>query len=86
MTDPAALEAAAKLLLDRADDLYYVGQQIVSKSRGINWKCAKAERFLDAMLARQSECRRLAYELRDLGRDVRAQAYRASTTVTQAGD
>ncbi len=86
MNDPAALEAAAKLLLDRADDLYYVGQQIVAKSMGLNWKCAKAERFRDAMLARQNECRRLAYELRDLGRDVRAQSYRAQTSVKQVGE
>jgi hypothetical protein len=78
MADVADLEAAAKVLLDRADDLYYVGQQIVRHSVGVRWECAKADRFRDAMLARQAECRRLAIDLRDLGRALRVRAQLAS--------
>ena len=76
--DPATLEATAQVLLDRADDLYYLGQQIVSRSSPAGWQCAKADRFHDAMTSRQVECRRLAIELRELGRHLRAQAQAAA--------
>ncbi len=80
MADAAELESTAQILLNRADDLYYLGQQIVHRSSNTTWECAKAQRFHDAMLARQAECRRLAVELRDLGRLMRMQAQAAAAT------
>lgn len=80
MTDAAGLEAAAKVLLNRADDLHYLGQEIVRRSTHAQWECAKAERFRDAMTARQTECQRLAIELRELGRALRARALTVSAT------
>jgi uncharacterized protein YukE len=80
MTDAAGLEAAAKVLLNRADDLHYLGQEIVRRGTNAQWECAKAERFRDAMAARQTECRRLAVELRELGRAVRARSMSITPT------
>ncbi len=80
MADAADLEAAATVLLTRADDLYYLGEQIVRRSAQTRWECAKADRFHDAMLARRTECRRLAVELRDLGRAMRARAQAAAAS------
>jgi uncharacterized protein YukE len=80
MADAAELEAAATVLLTRADDLSYLGEEIVRRSAQTRWECAKAERFHDAMLARRAECRRLAVELRDLGRSMRAQAQVVAAT------
>lgn len=85
MAGAAELEATAQLLLNRADDLYYLGQQIVQRSSNTTWECAKAQRFHDAMLARQTECRRLALELRELGRALRMQAQAAAAAPAPTG-
>ena len=71
--DPGRLEELAALLLRRADDLYYVGQELVRHADRAEWRCAKATRFREAMRARRTETTRLATELRDLGRYLRTQ-------------
>lgn len=75
--DPARLEELAALLLRRADDLYYVGQELVRHAEKAEWRCAKATRFREAMRARRTETTRLATELRDLGRYLRTQSQAA---------
>lgn len=77
MADAASLEAAATVLLTRADDLYYVARQLVERSDRTTWECAKGHRYKDAMVARASECRRLAAGLRDLGAALKARAQAA---------
>jgi hypothetical protein len=86
MADAASLEAAATALLTRADDLYYVGGQLVDRSLRMTWDCAKGQRYREAMLAREAECYRIAAELRDLGvaLKVRAQAAQAPVPVPGA--
>ncbi len=77
MTDPAStaspdeLESMAKVLLRRADDLHAVGTTLRGKAGGAVWRCDKADRYRDAMQARQTESHRLAVKLRDLGRYLR---------------
>jgi hypothetical protein len=82
--DPARLEDLARVLLNRADDLYYVGQELVRKSDRADWRCAKAVRFREAMRGRRSEALRLATQLRELGRWLRQQSQAASATAGQA--
>ncbi len=84
MADAATLEAAATVLLTRADDLYYVGSQLIERSQRTTWDCAKGHRYRDAMLARASECRRLAAELRDLGVALKARAQAAQAPAPAA--
>jgi hypothetical protein len=85
MADAASLEAAATALLTRADDLYYVGNQLVDRSDRTTWECAKGDRYKDAMIARASECRRLALELRDLGAALKARAQAAQAPAQAPG-
>jgi hypothetical protein len=85
MADAASLEAAATVLLTRADDLYYVGGQLVERSDRTTWECAKGDRYREAMIARASECRRLAAELRDLGVVLKARAQAAQAPAPVPG-
>jgi hypothetical protein len=85
MADAASLEAAATVLLRRADDLYYVGSQLVERSDRTTWECAKGHRYKDAMLARASECRRVAGEMRDLGVALKARAQAAQVPAPVPG-
>lgn len=78
--DPSTLEDTAKLLLNRADDLFYLGQEVVRHGHRAEWKCAKADRFREATRARRVEATRLAHQLKDIGRRMRAQAAAATGT------
>ena len=40
-----------------------------------HWECAKADRFREAMVARRRESSRVAFEMRELGRAVRARRW-----------
>ncbi|MCB2178090.1 MAG: hypothetical protein KQH57_19960 [Actinomycetales bacterium] len=84
MADAAALESAAATLIARAEDLAYLGDQIVLHGTRAHWECAKADRFREAMVARRRESSRVAFEMRELGRAVRARAM-AAEAVEQAG-
>lgn len=77
--DAAQLEALARVLLNRADDVYYLGQQLVSKSESVDWRCAKADRFREAMRGRRSEATQIAEQLRDLGRQLRLEGQRIAS-------
>lgn len=76
--DPARLEELARVLLNRADDLYYLGQELVRKGDQAQWRCAQAVRFREGMRGRRGEAARLAAQLRELGRWLRAQAQAAA--------
>ncbi|MEU8262178.1 hypothetical protein AB0C02_16310 [Micromonospora sp. NPDC048999] len=76
--DAARLEELARLLLNRADDVYYVGQQLVGKGDSADWRCAKADRFREAMRGRRGEAVRVATQLRDLGRLLRQHGQQAA--------
>lgn len=76
--DPARLEELAALLLRRANDLHYVGHELVRHANKAEWRCAKATRFREAMQARRSEATRLALELRDLVLYLRARSQAAN--------
>jgi hypothetical protein len=72
--DAAALEALGKVLLKRASDLSYVGRKLSAESWGIEWECAKADRYSAAMQAREMEIRKLANQMRELGNYLRMRA------------
>ena len=76
--DPAGLELLGKLLLERAEDLSWVGTKLKSEAWSANWKCAKAERYRTAMQARATETRRVATQLRELGWYLRTKAAQLS--------
>lgn len=83
-TDAAMdLEAAERLageLLRRADELHHIGRQLTAQAARPQWRCARADRFREAMQARRTEADRLAAATRELGLWLRAQA--AATTPT----
>lgn len=72
--DAASLEAMGKVLLKRAADLSYVGRKLSSETYGIEWECAKADRYSAAMQAREMEIRKLAGQMRELGNYLRFRA------------
>ncbi|WP_117211340.1 hypothetical protein [Allorhizocola rhizosphaerae] len=83
--DPARLEELARVLLNRADDLYYLGQELVRHGDRAKWRCAKATRFRQSLRGRRAEAMRLAVQLRDLGRWLRAQSQQAAAASTPDG-
>jgi hypothetical protein len=72
--DAAALDALGKMLIQRAADLGYLGRTIESETWGVNWTCAKADRYAAAMQARQAETRRLSNQMSELGTYLRSRA------------
>lgn len=72
--DAASLDALGKLLIQRASDLSWVGRKLSSNAWTATWECAKADRYLAAMQARETETRRLSLQMRDLGTYLRLKA------------
>ena len=72
--DPATLQALAKSLNERADDLIYVGRKLANNAQGVKWTCAKADRYRAAMRARETEFRRVAAQLHELAIHLQQQA------------
>jgi hypothetical protein len=82
--DAASLEALGKVLLKRASDLSYLGRKLSSETWGIEWECAKADRYSAAMTAREMEIRKLANQMRELGNYLRMRAYQMGFVEDQA--
>lgn len=65
-SDPATLQALAKSLNERADDLIYVGRKLSANAEGVSWTCAKADRYRAAMRAREAEFKKVAAQMHEL--------------------
>ena len=83
-SDPATLQALAKSLNERADDLIYVGRKLGANAEGVNWTCAKAERYRAAMRARETEFKRVAAQLHELAVHLKHRAAQAQADVDAA--
>lgn len=70
----SSTSASAEELLRRADDMYFVGVELVRRAGMARWQCARADRFREAMRGRQIEATRLANVLQELGYALRARA------------
>lgn len=70
----AELEEAGRILHKLSLDVGYVASQLTVRTRSVEWKCAKSERFHAAIEGRRREGSSIAAELEEFSRAVKAQA------------
>jgi hypothetical protein len=82
--DADTLLTLANALHQRAEDLDWVGSQLVTQSGKATWQCAKGDRYRSAMQARKVETHTLAVNLNDIAKWVHARSVAAANAATAA--
>jgi uncharacterized protein YukE len=69
--NPAAIDALASTLAERAAQLASVGRRVEARADASSWECRKADRFRDEMRSRHRQAESLSHELTDLSHELR---------------